>query len=108
MSTPDDIRLLYCTCPDAGIAEVIARELVTSRLAACVNIVPGLRSIYLWEAAIQDDAEVLLMIKSKASRIDAITQCIRQHHPYELPEVIAVPIVAGLDAYLDWVRSSTH
>lgn len=108
MSTPDDIHLLYCTCPDAGVAQDIARDLVASRLAACVNIVPGLRSIYLWDGAIQDDAECLLMIKSQASRIDAISERIRKRHPYELPEVIAVPIVAGLDAYLDWVRDSTN
>lgn len=108
MQKSDEHRLLYCTCPDADVAQTIARSLVEARLAACVNIVPGLRSIYHWEGEIQDDAECMMMIKSQASKVEAIVQSIRSLHPYELPEVIAVPIVAGLDTYLDWVRDSTN
>lgn len=107
MNTPDDIHLLYCTCPDADTASRIARALVESRLAACVNIVPGLRSFYRWQGAIQDEAECLLLIKTQAARIAPVTESIRALHPYELPEVIAVPVVAGLAPYLDWVRDST-
>lgn len=107
MSTPETIRLLYCTCPDADTAQRIARALVEQRLAACVNIVPGLRSIYRWKDAVQDEAECLLLIKTRESRVNALTESIRALHPYELPEVIAVPVVAGLAPYLDWIRDNT-
>lgn len=107
MDTPEDIRLLYCTCPDADTAQRIARTLVEQRLAACVNIVPGLRSLYRWQGEIHDDSECLLLIKTCASRIAPLTEAIRQLHPYELPEVIAVPVIAGLAPYLDWIRDST-
>ncbi|MGH8453832.1 MAG: divalent-cation tolerance protein CutA [Nevskiales bacterium] len=107
MSAPEDIRLLYCTCPDTDVAQCIARALVEQRLAACVNIVPGLRSVYRWKGEVQDDAECLLLIKTRESHIVAVTESIRRLHPYELPEVIAVPVIAGLAPYLDWIRDST-
>lgn len=102
-----DIHLLYCTCPDAQIAERIAQSLVEARLAACVNIIPGLRSVYRWKGKIESDAECLLLIKTQAFRIAAVTEWVRRLHPYELPEIIAVPVVAGHAPYLDWVRDST-
>lgn len=107
MTAPDDLRLLYCTCPDSETAQRIAQALVGQRLAACVNIVPGLRSIYRWQDSVHDDGELLLLIKTRAACIEALTESIRALHPYELPEVIAVPVVAGLAPYLDWVRDST-
>ncbi len=107
MSSPEDIRLLYCTCPDTETAQRIARTLVEQKLAACVNIVPGLRSIYRWKDAVQDEAECLLLIKTRDSRVTALSETIRLLHPYELPEVIAVPVVAGLAPYLDWIRDNT-
>lgn len=107
MPATDDVHLLYCTCPDAEVAERIARALVSSRLAACVNVVPGLRSIYRWKGGIESDAECLLLIKTTRERIDALSNMIRGQHPYELPEIIAVPVVAGHAPYLDWVREST-
>ncbi len=107
MTPVEDIRLLYCTCPDTDTAQGIARALVEQRLAACVNIVPGLRSIYRWKGELQDDAECLLLIKTRAARVKAVSETIRSLHPYELPEVIAVPVVAGLAPYLDWVRDHT-
>jgi periplasmic divalent cation tolerance protein len=107
MQAPENIRLLYCTCPDTDTAQRIARALVEQRLAACVNIVPGLRSIYRWKGEVQDDAECLLLIKTRESRVEALAESIRRLHPYELPEVIAVPVVAGLAPYLDWIRENT-
>lgn len=107
MSSPEDIRLLYCTCPEAETAQRIAQALVEQRLAACVNIVPGLRSIYRWKGAVQDEAECLLLIKTRESCIERLIESIRGLHPYELPEVIAVPVVAGLTPYLDWIRDNT-
>ena len=107
MSSPEDIRLLYCTCPDTETAQRIARALVEQKLAACVNIVPDLRSIYRWKGEVQDEAEFLLLIKTRESRVSELTKCIRSLHPYELPEVIAVPVVAGLAPYFDWIRDNT-
>ena len=103
----ESIVLLFCTCPDADVAQRIAHALVGERLAACVNIVPGLRSVYRWKGKIQDDAECQLLIKTRESHIGAVTESIHRLHPYELPEVIAVPVVAGLAPYLDWIRDNT-
>lgn len=108
MKTSDDIRLLYCTCPDADTAQRIARALVESGQAACVNIIPGLRSVYRWQGAVQEDAEYLLLIKTQVARVASLTESILSLHPYELPEVIAVPVLAGHAPYLDWVRDSTN
>jgi periplasmic divalent cation tolerance protein len=106
-SPNEPVVLACCTCPDADTAQRIARALVEQRLAACVNIVPGLRSIYRWKDAIEDEPECLLLVKTRESRVDALAESIRSLHPYELPEVIAVPVVAGLASYLDWVRANT-
>jgi periplasmic divalent cation tolerance protein len=103
----EPVLLVYCSCPDADSAQRIADLLVAERLAACANIVPGLLSTYRWKDEVQHDAECLLLIKTRESRFEALRESIRSHHPYELPEIIAVPVVAGLDAYLGWVRDNT-
>jgi periplasmic divalent cation tolerance protein len=107
MKTSDDIHLLYCTCPDADTAQRIARAVVESGQAACVNIIPGLRSVYRWQGTLQEDNEYLLLIKTQAARVGPLTESILSLHPYELPEVIAVPVIGGHAPYLDWVRDST-
>jgi len=99
--------LVYCTCPDTDTAQHIARALVDRQQAACVNIIPGLRSIYRWKGKIHDDSECLLLIKTRESHVQSLTESILSLHPYELPEVIAVPVVAGHAPYLDWVRDNT-
>ena len=108
--TDDASRVLacFCTCPDAGSAARIAEALVESRLAACVNQVPGLRSVYRWEGAIERADEVLLVIKTTGNRLEALTARIHELHPYELPEVIAFEVAGGLSAYLDWVAEQTR
>ena len=98
----------FCTCPDAASATRIAEALVESRLAACVNQVPGLRSVYRWEGAIERADEVLLVIKTTGNRLEALTARIHELHPYELPEVIAFEVAGGLSAYLDWVAEQTR
>lgn len=107
MPNPDAVHLLYCTCPDADTAARIARALVEEKLAACVNIVPGLRSIYRWQDALHDEAEALLLIKTRLDAIEPLVKALLQLHPYELPELIAVPVVAGHGPYLDWVRNNS-
>lgn len=98
----------FCTCPDPDTAQRIADALVAERLAACVNLVPGLRSVYRWQGAIQTADEVLLLIKTTDARLAALTARIQGLHPYELPEVIAVEVAGGLAAYLDWVAEQAR
>ncbi|MBW2242781.1 MAG: divalent-cation tolerance protein CutA [Deltaproteobacteria bacterium] len=101
----DDVQLVLVTAPNGEVAAQLGRTLVEERLAACVNVVPGLRSIYRWEGEIQDDAEVLLMVKTRADRLDSLTRRVQELHPYDVPEILALPIAGGSQAYLAWVRS---
>lgn len=93
----------FCTCPDRDSAQRIADALVGERLAACVNVLPGLRSVYRWQGAIERADEVMLLIKTVRERLERVTARVAALHPNELPEVIAVEIAGGLAAYLDWV-----
>ena len=104
----DAILLCLCSCPDATSAEQLAGALVGERLAACINIVPGLRSVFRWQGSVQRESEVLLLVKTCADRLDALTATIVRLHPYELPEIIAISPSAGLPAYLDWIRAQTR
>lgn len=96
--------IVYCTCPDPATASTIARALVEERLAACVSRLPAVRSTYRWQGGIQEDEEVLLLIKSSHARLDALTSRLRELHPYDLPEVLAVAAAGGLAPYLQWVE----
>lgn len=98
------VHVVLVTVPDAETGARLGRSLVEEGLVACVNVVPGLRSIYRWEGAVQDEAEVLLMMKIRADRLDTLTKRIRALHPYELPEVVALAVVGGSEDYLEWVR----
>jgi periplasmic divalent cation tolerance protein len=100
--------LVLCACPDDAVADRIAATLVEERLAACVNRLPGVASIYRWKGKIHRDSEYLLLIKTVIERFDALRERIIALHPYELPEVIAVDIARGLSAYLDWIASETQ
>ncbi|HUP92513.1 MAG TPA: divalent-cation tolerance protein CutA [Solimonas sp.] len=100
-----EVHIVFVTCPPER-APVLARALVEARVAACVNILPGVRSIYRWKDAVQDDAEALLLIKAPVAGFEALRQEILKLHPYELPEIVAVKLDDGHPAYLDWVLSS--
>ncbi|GAB3753214.1 divalent-cation tolerance protein CutA [Lysobacter olei] len=100
--------LVYCACPDAATADRLARAVVEARLAACVNALPGVRSTYRWKEQVEQADEVLLLIKTTAARLDALTARLRELHSYELPEVLAVEASAGLPEYLDWVAQQTR
>ena len=102
---PDDILVCLSTCPDAATAEAIATALVHESLAACVNQLPGVRSTYRWQGAVHTDEEVLLVIKTTAGRLPALRERLLALHPYELPELIALPVTDGHAPYLDWVRA---
>ncbi|GAB4179127.1 MAG: divalent-cation tolerance protein CutA [Calditrichia bacterium] len=94
---------VFCTVGNMDNARAIASELVDRRLAACVNIIPGVESIYEWKGQIQYDKELLLIIKSRMDKFDEIKKVIQSLHEYELPEIIALPIENGEKGYLKWI-----
>ncbi|RLU23379.1 hypothetical protein DMN91_003583 [Ooceraea biroi] len=94
----------YVTVPDDAVAKKIARGLVENKLAACVNIIPQLTSIYEWKGSIQEDPELLLMIKTRTEAIDALTKYVKENHPYTVCEVISLPIQNGNIDYLNWIN----
>ena len=99
--------LIFCTCPDQGTAEKLANHLIDESLAACVNIVPGITSIYQWEGKRETGTELLLIIKTREEMYTKLEKRITELHPYELPEVISVSLNNGLPAYLDWITQNT-
>lgn len=103
----DATLLVLTNLGDVGSARRIARELVERRLAACVNMLPGVQSVYRWQGAVEEESEITLLIKTTTARYAELEAAIRALHPYQLPEVIALPIANGLPAYLDWVRQET-
>ncbi|MGD8615443.1 MAG: divalent-cation tolerance protein CutA [Gammaproteobacteria bacterium] len=103
MEQDTKILIIFCTAPDSDTGRRIAEELVEYRLAACVNLLPGIESVYRWQGEVQRDSEVLLLIKARASDYAEVEAAIMALHPYELPEIVAVPLSGGLPAYLDWV-----
>jgi len=104
----DDIQVVLCTAPDGEVAARLGRQLVEAGVAACVNIIPALRSIYRWEGKLCDEPEALMVIKTRADRAETLASAIKASHPYENPEVIALPISAGLESYLNWVRAGSQ
>lgn len=98
----------FMTAPSRETAERIVRDLVGRRLVACGNIVPGLRSIYRWEGAVEEADEVLTILKARAADLDAVARRVQELHPYEVPELIAVRIAGGLPAYLGWILEETE
>lgn len=98
-------QLILCTCPDAATADKLARALISEKLAACVNILPGISSIYVWQGQVETAQEHLLLIKSHQDRYAAIEATLKSLHPYQLPEIIAVAIERGALDYLKWIDS---
>ncbi|HEX9432611.1 MAG TPA: divalent-cation tolerance protein CutA [Burkholderiales bacterium] len=99
--------LVLTNLPDRAAAEKLADAIVAKNLAACVNILAPCRSVYRWKGAVQHDEEHPMLIKTTTERYAALESEMRAQHPYELPEIIAVPIERGLPAYLDWVAAET-
>ena len=104
----DDVAVLFCTVPNAEVGARVAHAVVDASEAACVNIIPGLRSIYRWRGETCDDAELLLVMKTTRSRCEELSRHVKAMHPYETPELVALPVEAGSLAYLDWVRGETR
>ncbi len=100
--------LVLCTCPDRTCAEQIAQRVVADQLAACVNIVPDLQSIYHWQGQQEQSRELLLLLKTTAARYPALEAALCALHPYQVPAIVALPIVHGFEAYLTWLRTQTQ
>jgi periplasmic divalent cation tolerance protein len=103
-----DALVVLVTVPDAGTAAELARALVEERLAACGNVVPGLRSIYRWEGQLHDEAEALLVLKTTRARFEALREAVLRMHPYQVPEVLALPVEAGSAPYLAWLAGQVE
>lgn len=97
--------VVFVTVPNREIAEKIAKALIESRLAACVNIIDGLKSIYWWKGKIEEDDELLLIIKTRIEVFEELVLKIKELHPYTVPEIIGLPIIAGSKDYIDWLRN---
>ncbi len=101
------LRVVLVTAPDAGTADAIASGLVEGKLAACVNVVPGVTSHYIWEGKPRKEPELLLVIKTRAALIPELSAFVKSKHPAKVPEVVAVSIAEGDKAYLEWVAANT-
>lgn len=103
-----EIYLAWNTCPDEGTARRIATRLVEEQLAACVNIVPEVTSIYRWQGAVETASECLLIIKTRAEQLSRLEQRIAELHPYDVPEFVTVAVEGGSEAYLRWLVEETR
>jgi periplasmic divalent cation tolerance protein len=104
-ASSDRVMVALTTAPSAEVAERIGRSLVEERLAACANVLPGITSIFRWKGSIEREGEVLVILKTTAGEVEALERRVAELHPYEVPEVIALPVEAGHAPYLDWVRA---
>ncbi len=111
MQPPDsaeEVVIALSTCPDDPTARSIAAALVQEHLATCVNRVPGVASTYFWDGRLQDESEILLIIKTSAARVAELQGRLKELHPYELPELIVLPVIGGNEGYLQWVREGVE
>ena len=103
-----DLRWVYMTAGSREEARAIGKALVTSRLAACVNIIDGMNSFYFWEGELQDDREVVLIAKTTAERLSQLTERVRAMHSYDCPCIVALPVTGGNPAFLDWIAEQVE
>ncbi|KAG0501887.1 hypothetical protein HPP92_001959 [Vanilla planifolia] len=110
MAAPNIVStiVVYVTVPNRDAGVKLANSIVKEKLAACVNIVPGIESVYWWDGKIQNDSEELLIIKTRESLLSSLTEHVKANHEYEVPEVIALPINGGNEKYLEWIKNSTR
>jgi periplasmic divalent cation tolerance protein len=98
---------VYMTTPSAAVAEQIGRHLIEQQLAACVNVLDGMRSLYWWDGAVQDETETILIAKTTQERFPALEEHVKQMHPYECPCILALPVSAGHAPFLQWIQRMT-
>lgn len=99
--------IVFCTTNDFQNAKQIAKQIVNEKLCACVNILPSVSSVYSWENNVQEDDEILMIIKTKKTLFDTLCSRIKELHPYEVPEIISTEIIQGSKSYLDWISNNT-
>jgi len=104
MQVTDPVLVALTTCPDEQSAKAIAETLVRERLATCINRMSGVRSSYFWNGALQDEPEILLIMKTTPARIGELEARLKAIHPYELPELVVLPVTGGNEHYLEWIR----
>ena len=107
-AAPDDFIVVLVTVPDQDLAVALARTLVEEKLIACVNILPGVRSIYAWQGKVCDDSELLCVLKTRRALFEAVRARVTALHPYQVPEIVALPLVEGNPPYLAWLEKETH
>lgn len=103
----DDPVLIYTTYPSLVEASKAGRALVETGLCACVNIIPGMRSIYRWEGRIEEAEETVMILKTRAGHVTRVTGAVKRSHPYEMPAVLVLPVSGGNQAYIDWILTAT-
>ncbi len=108
MSKNDKPVVVYSTFPSDEAARELGAKLVEKRLAACVNIIPGMVSLYVWKGEMQHDREVVMIIKSRRARVDALTEFVETHHPYDTPALVTLDVLGGSSAYIDWIFENTQ
>jgi periplasmic divalent cation tolerance protein len=106
LSTLSNAYVVLCTCPKNEVATDLAHQIIASKLAACVNIVPGLTSIFCWQGKTETAIEVLLLIKTTAKAYPKLEALLAEAHPYDCPEVIGLPIELGIKGYLEWIKDN--
>jgi periplasmic divalent cation tolerance protein len=102
-----DLIVILCTAPDEATAKSLAEGLIGARLAACVNAIPGVTSTYRWQGNVEQDTEIQLLIKTRAQRFEAVAAWIRDHHPYDTPEIVAISAERVSQAYASWLTENT-
>ena len=107
MSTPNAVEV-HITAPNREQAATMARALVNERLAACVNVVDGVQSVYRWQEKVEESAEVLCLVKTRPDLLDALTARVQALHPYDVPEILAFEVMDGSPTYLNWLQESTQ
>lgn len=107
MSSENHLIVILCTAPNEAAAEKLARGLIEGRLAACVNAIPGVKSFYRWQGKIETDTEIQLVIKTHSERFDELAIWISENHPYDVPEIVAIPAERVSEAYLAWAAAQT-
>jgi periplasmic divalent cation tolerance protein len=100
-----EVLIVFCTCPNETVSRLIADDLVSRQLAACVSMIPGIQSVYEWQGQLEHSLEVQLMIKTTPAAYAALETRIRVLHPYEVPECLAISVERGASGYMDWVRT---
>jgi periplasmic divalent cation tolerance protein len=104
----NDVRVVLITAPDIETANKLARAALEAKAAACVNIIPGIQSLYWWDERIEQSGELLLIVKTTASAFDRLREIVAKNHPYDCPEILAISATEGAPAYLSWLRSSVR